>query len=196
MIRDWEVSQQPFLTDHLLVTYLIEHIDASGNLPGDQPLSEEFPNQSFRNMDWRLLNTVLLADLTATVNFDEKELDAKIRILTKVLSRAEVDAAPARRTSKISPKWLNKQLDQLGASKVSNERKRRKAKQRHGIDHKICLQARAAFRDDRTKYVNGVRHFKKNSWLECVRIPRRRTPGALPIRSYWGRSNCAPRWWR
>lgn len=144
--------------------------------PGVNPQMEERTRPGLRSINWSKFDTALRVDLGMVTNFEEKPLTQKIEILTSILDRAEIESAPIRRRSRLTPRWWNKELDILRAAKIRSERKLQRIRKRLGPEHEACQAARSVFVRDRTRYVNSIRFYKKKAWLECVRISSEEDP--------------------
>lgn len=185
-VAGWYIDPRSFLTDHRLVAFSIEYTSV-GDAPPGEVLDDEMPKINMRLIDWRHFDACLKVDLGAAVNFDEKSLDEKIDVLTGILQRAERESAPAYRAARVTPRWWNKELDDLRKEKMRRERILQKARKKYGGEHEAVLGPQREYSRSRTRYINSIRHHKKRAWLECVRISSEEDPWGAAYKILMGR---------
>lgn len=105
-------------------------------------------------MSWSQFNAVLLTDLGGVTDSENMDINEKVDVLTEILTRAVVEAAPFRgHHQKISPRQCSKQLDKLRVLKMRRERIWRKFTERYGATYAQSRLARVVFVSDRTRHV-------------------------------------------
>lgn len=167
-VERWNIERQSFLTDHRLVTFGIDM--KRSNRITKTSLGSIPKHSNIKNHDWRKFDVALLVDLGDTLDFEARPLEEKVSELTRIILRAEYEAATPSQSKRVSPRWWCEDLQKMKRKKNAAERRWRKLLKVQPTVEEVILRARLEFVNIRTQYVNKIRFLKRQDWLECIKV--------------------------
>lgn len=185
-VYDWHIDPDTLLSDHRLIRFNL----SSGPRPQHVPQSE--PNVRLQDIDWRSFDATLLVDTESLVSFDEAPLPTKIETITQLLQRACAESAVRKGRPRATARWWIRDLDLARSEKLSHERRWKRLRTRHGADDPRTMEAHALFSRARTRYVNKIRHTKRESWIRCVQLGSNSDPWGTAYKILAGRYKALP----
>ena len=131
-------------------------------------------------------------DTGSLVSIDEAPLTTKVEAITQLLQRACAESAVRRGRPRATARWWTRDLDLARSEKLSHERRWKRLRTRHGADDPRTMAAHALFSRARTRYVNQIRHTKRESWIRCVQLGSTSDPWGTAYKILAGKYKALP----